>query len=1076
MGPPLPDDRLGRYERLRELGRGGHGVVHEARVVGPDGTTRRVALKVLSRAGERLVREARIGGLLRHVHLVDVYEVGEQDGVAFCAMELCDGGALDRYLPLPARAVIEVGLQVCDALAYAHAELGLVHLDLKPSNLLVSDGLIKVGDLGVARARGFDVDRRALGTRGFMAPEQAAGGAVDHRADIYGLGATLLALATGARGTSGATLTVDDDPLEPAEDDPTPLAWLQPILDRCLDPDPAQRFSSMDELAAALRAVEVEGPGLDAVIGPVPQARPTHRPTDAFVGRARERTELLAALRAPGLVTLRGPPGIGKSRLAREGARSGEGRRTWWVDLGGARTRDDLLGALASVFGVALGRVDEGTALELLAHALGSAGPALVVLDPVEHLVAHADLVASLTERTPGARWLATSHVPLGVGAERVVDVPPLDEADAVALLVDRARSRGVDVAHDPVLPELARQLDGLPLALELAAGRFGVLGPADVLERFGLSLLRSGRAEADRRATLTGALDCAWGLLSPVERSVLAQVSVFRGAFDLASAEAVAQLPAGTWVVDVLHALLERSLVARRRGRFLLLNAVRAYATRHQADPAALRDRHAREMARTGERWWSTVAWSPEDASRDGYLPDLEAACAHALASGDARSAVGALAGAWVVRDGIGPYGPFVALAERVAAMPMGPELAAVVDTTLARALTRSGRGTEAAERLEARLALDPVGGRTARVRCALAAAYLETGQPVRARALLEPMLADGGRWGDDVTMTAHSLRGIALLREGRPAEAAEDHDRELDLARRLGALRHETVAHVNAGLVRSQLGDDARAIAHLEQALAGARQMGNRRAAGLALGNLGNLHREGGDLGAARAAYVEAIGLLAAVGERVGEGVFATNLAIVERQLGRRGEAHALLARAIALQQACASPRNEAFAWVQRGLTELDDGDVPAAERSLGTARGLHERAGDAIWIAVDRAYLGRLALLRGDVATAAAALAEAIPVLEARRPLAAASFLLDRAEVRAAEGDLAGALILAERGVDVVRDGDPTVELATALARRARLLARAGQTAAAGRLLDEARTVAPGAEALVALWSTP
>ncbi len=127
--------RLGRYELVRVLGQGGMGVVYEAFRTGRDGVRVPVALKVLHDRPELLREEARLGGLLRHQHLVDVLEVGEDQGRWFCAFELCPGGSLSRHVPLPPRAVVEVGLAVCAALDYAHDALGLVHQDLKPDNL-----------------------------------------------------------------------------------------------------------------------------------------------------------------------------------------------------------------------------------------------------------------------------------------------------------------------------------------------------------------------------------------------------------------------------------------------------------------------------------------------------------------------------------------------------------------------------------------------------------------------------------------------------------------------------------------------------------------------------------------------------------------------------------------------------------------------------------------------------------------------------------------------------------------------------------------------------------------------------
>ena len=135
---------LGRYKLGHLLGSGGAGQVYEAQFLGLGGLARPVALKLLHNGTESLRREARIGGLLRHRHLVDVYEIADDGGQWFCAMELCPGGSLSQHIPLPPKAVVEVGHQVCAALQYAHEELGLVHLDIKPDNLLLSEGTVKV--------------------------------------------------------------------------------------------------------------------------------------------------------------------------------------------------------------------------------------------------------------------------------------------------------------------------------------------------------------------------------------------------------------------------------------------------------------------------------------------------------------------------------------------------------------------------------------------------------------------------------------------------------------------------------------------------------------------------------------------------------------------------------------------------------------------------------------------------------------------------------------------------------------------------------------------------------------------
>ena len=190
--------RVGRYELGPLLGRGGQGEVFAATLRGPGEFELPVALKVLPPGASGLRREARIGGLLRHQNLVDVFEVGKDGDRWFCAMEQCDGSIAD-YAPLPARAVVEVGLAICSALQYAHDDLGLIHLDLKPENLLFHDGTIKVADLGISRARGFDWDGRIRGTPG---SDRAGLGAVEPRRDPRGWAADALRVVAPAGATA----------------------------------------------------------------------------------------------------------------------------------------------------------------------------------------------------------------------------------------------------------------------------------------------------------------------------------------------------------------------------------------------------------------------------------------------------------------------------------------------------------------------------------------------------------------------------------------------------------------------------------------------------------------------------------------------------------------------------------------------------------------------------------------------------------------------------------------------------------------------------------------------------------
>jgi predicted ATPase len=332
----------------------------------------------------------------------------------------------------------------------------------------------------------------------------------------------------------------------------------------------------------------------------------------------------------------------------------------WWVDLVEAASRDDAEARLARALGVDRSAV---------AHTLRAAGPALVVLDPLEH-VPDADAWLEALAETPELRVLSTSRQALR-GSRAVA---PLGEEAAVELLADRAARRGVHRADPATLGAIARRLGGLPLMLELAAGRLGVLSAEEILENLGLALLRSGRPGLPARdATLEGALDWSRRLLGPDEQRGLAELSVFRGGFSLPAAEAVLTPCPGRWTaVDVVEALVDAGLVHRSGpARFGLLGPIAEYAGRHLADRAVV-ERHASWFAAAGTD--AAVRAADRTADVREAMPDLDnrvAACERAIDAGWGALAVGALRAVWSILQRSGGAARGLALAERVHAIP---------------------------------------------------------------------------------------------------------------------------------------------------------------------------------------------------------------------------------------------------------------------------------------------------------------------------------------------------------------------------------------------------------------------
>ncbi|MEO0602514.1 MAG: protein kinase, partial [Myxococcota bacterium] len=677
---------------------------------------------------EALIAEARLGARLQHVNLVSTLELGEHDGRWFVAMERVHGVATSTLVargPLPPEAVVEIGVQACAGLGHLHAleptgadasppmrssappsasddtasgslaatwmpedageaahggRAGWVHRDIKPSNLLVDEtGVVKVADLGVARLAG-EVGR-AAGTAGYMPPEQQTG-REDARADLFALGATLLELATGTppfgRGPS-AMQAVHDLRREPlVEAAETVLPGFGAIIRRCLEPDPDQRPASAEALAMALAAL-VPGPArataLLRVVGsdlampadtlPLPgRLPPAH---DRFVGREHDRDRVQAHL-ASGerLVTLVGLGGVGKTRLAREVADEQRGRwpgGVWWFDLTDATAPADLVATLARGLAV---RLVDGDPDEQLVNSLRAQGRALLVLDDLDGLPPSVSTQLTGWLDHTAASLVVTRRAALQVRGERVVRVGPLDPDAAAALFVARS-PREID-ASDPVA-ELVDALDGLPLAIGLAAARTRMLSVSQIRARLdeGLQLLSGGSPDAPvRHVSLEACFTDSYEGLSLVARHALGQLTTFVGGFTLEAAEHTLDLGVGApWPVDVVQELVDAQMLEfDAPTRFRMLGMVRPFVEA-RTDPAlvALAERrHGTWFANAGTRTAIEALRAPGGAARLAELVaemgNLTAARQRALARGDVEVAAACACAAWEVAQLRGPFG----------------------------------------------------------------------------------------------------------------------------------------------------------------------------------------------------------------------------------------------------------------------------------------------------------------------------------------------------------------------------------------------------------------------------------
>jgi len=637
--PLVPGTRLGSYEIVGPLGAGGMGEVYRARDARLERT---VAIKLLpetfSASPQRLQRfeqEARSASALNHPNIVTIYELGEDGTTHYIAMELVEGKTLRDVLAsgaLPMRRAIEIAAQITEGLTKAH-EAGITHRDLKPENLMISnDGFVKILDFGLAKqvspsGEHSELDHTSasltgsgmvLGTVGYMSPEQAEGKRLDFRSDQFSLGAVLYEMVTGKRAfhkntkmeTLVAILREEVQPVAAQNREaPAPLCW---VIERCLAKEPEKRYVSTRELArelAVIRDCFSEKPAMQV------ETLPTNLPVSrtGFVGREKEAVAARELLMRQDvrLMTVTGPGGIGKTRLAVEVA-SGVAERfpggIYFVPL--SLLSDPGLIALAIVQTLGIREAGNQSPLELLKKSLQQSlrAPMLFLLDNFEHLIPGAATVVELLAISPNLKILVTSRSPLHVYGEREFPVPPLALPDAhampsvellsrcpaVELFVQRAMAAKPDFAlnreNAGVVAEICARLDGLPLAIELAAARVKVLSPSSMLTRLTsrLQLLTGGARDLpQRQQTLRAAMDWSYDLLNPAEQRLFRRLSALHGGCNLEGIEAVCDTK-GDLDLDLLDgmaSMVDKSLVqqvehAAGESRFVMLETIREYAS----------------------------------------------------------------------------------------------------------------------------------------------------------------------------------------------------------------------------------------------------------------------------------------------------------------------------------------------------------------------------------------------------------------------------------------------------------------------------------------------------------------
>jgi len=612
-----------------------------------------------------------------------------------------------------------------------------------------------------------------------------------------------------------------------------------------------------------------------------------------LVGRERELDEATTLLREHRLVTLVGPGGIGKTRLALQVAAEAADDYTdgvFWIPLAQVADPELVEPAIAQAIGVTSN----------LANHLASKR-VLFVVDNFEQVIDAAAGLARLLEAAPHLRFLVTSREPLRLSAEWEYPVPSLPRGEAIALFIARAQALEPGFEPDAAVGDICGQLDGLPLAIELAAARIKVLTPAQILERLGhrLSLLTSAARDAPaRHQTLRATIDWSHSLLHPGERELFARLAVFSGGWTLAAAEGICGAD-----VDTLEGLVSKQLVTHAGGRFGMLESIREYAHERLEDLGTRADiarRHAEfflalaEDIAEGVRMGERRAWR-QRGDEDG---NFRRALGHFVQEGQSDLELRMAAALWDFWFIQGEWDE--------------------TRRTLLRSLQSSQSPT------------------VARVTVLYGAAWVSgrMGKPDEASALAEDALRIARDLGDD-GLVARGLRTISVLEAWKPshdlrrvavlsAEAREESRSAGDLSGVAATLNNDAIDLKESGNLRG-------AMESSEQAVALLRQVDNRRNLSGSLLHLADAERLLGEHARARVHIAEALVMARDLGfrERVVEAI--RELACLSASAGDYGWTAALLG---------AAQREGNFGWVpedEAWAREVEEAHV-SAQSALG------------------------------------------------------------------------------------------------------------------------------------------